>query len=705
MTKNQKIAAVILCIASLIAVGIFKFRARQISELTLNSPDQRFEILRDLQLPSPTPEATSQDQFWEGLAQRHHLSKATVMDRIASATGNSDSLIRSSAFLLSGDQAAAILHANKVTGDSKRRLASRFIIAQAQEELFEFENALETRTSIADSLDEEKAPQDWAVAQERVATLMIELGRFAEARPLFEKAVAKKQSVLGESSPDLVHPLCEMALCHQYQDNFGEAESLFRRALAIATANSGGLPSLGLKAEASSGLADLLVTEGKAVEAEALCRETLQTLEGQIGSHHPDLAKVLLSLASSLENQRKLADAETACRRSAAICEAKLGANNPRRPQQDELLAAILRGQNKPGDAEMIARKGLERSEGCLGTHHYKTAFLHNCLADSLMDQEKFGESESFYRLAIAGLEKTFGKDNSRVSQPLYSLANLLQNQGKLADASPLYERALKILEAKLGDKHPSISTVIGGLAQNLEAKGSLDEAERLFRRAATMAETSLGKDHPFVGTHLSNLSSLLRRTKRPQEAEDLLRRAIEIGERQGAEVNGSELGTWLSNLSLALQDQGKFVEAEPVARRALELTESARAGENSDLAIRLNNLALVLTQQKKLSEAEDLYTRAISISEKQLGATHINLAFFLNNLASIHSAQNHPEKALPLLRRQLLIVFTHRKANGSPFAHEDDAIEGYASSARQMGIADQQIKADIKAIMAQAGL
>jgi len=57
-------------------------------------------------------------------------------------------------------------------------------------------------------------------------------GRYGEAEPLFQRALAAREKVLGPSTPDALTSVNNLALLYDSQGRYGEAEPLFQRALA-----------------------------------------------------------------------------------------------------------------------------------------------------------------------------------------------------------------------------------------------------------------------------------------------------------------------------------------------------------------------------------------------------------------------------------------------------------------------------------------
>ncbi len=296
------------------------------------------------------------------------------------------------------------------------------------------------------------------------------------------------------------------------------------------------------------------------------------------------------------------------------------------------------------------------------------------------------------------------GPENLSYAASLSLLALLWQDQGKLAKAEPLCRQVLEINEAKLGKDHLSVATDLNNLANLLKAQGKQAEAEPLYRRAIEIGEKKLGMDHPNVAISLNNLAELYRIQGKLTEAKPLYFRALEIGEAKLGKDH-PDVATWLNNLALLLQAQNKLTEAEPLYQRAIEIGETKLGKDHPAVATRLNNLAGLLKAQNRMAEAEVLYRRALEIGEAKLGRDHPKVAIQLNNLALLLESQGKLKEVEPLYRRMLGIIFLHRKRNGTPFEHEQQAVKNYSTLLEKMKRTPEQISAEIETIKRDAGL
>ena len=67
----------------------------------------------------------------------------------------------------------------------------------------------------------------------KLATLYREQGKYAEAEPLYRRALEIREKALGKDHPEVGTNLWELAKLHKARGNYAEAESLFKRGMGI----------------------------------------------------------------------------------------------------------------------------------------------------------------------------------------------------------------------------------------------------------------------------------------------------------------------------------------------------------------------------------------------------------------------------------------------------------------------------------------
>jgi tetratricopeptide (TPR) repeat protein len=415
----------------------------------------------------------------------------------------------------------------------------------------------------------------------KTGTYLVERAEYAEAEPLYLRALEIRERLLGANHPDTASSLNNLALLYQTQGRYTEAEPLYQRALSI--------------------------------------------YERQLGGDHLDTALNFNNLAYLYNAQGKYAQAEPLLKRALEIYEQQLGADHPDTVSSLNNLAALYQAQGKYTQAEPLLRRALEIYEQQLGADHPDTANSLNNLAALYQAQGKYAQAEPVLRRALEIYEQQLGADHPDTANSLNNLAYLYNAQGKYSEAEPLLRRALEIRERQLGADHPDTANSLNNLAALYQAQGKYTQAEPLLRRALEIYEQQLGADHPDTASSLNNLAYLYNAQGKYAQAEPLLRRALEIYEQQlGADH--PDTASSLNNLALLYQTQGKYVQAEPLLRRALATCEQHLGSEHPNTSLILNNLAQLYVDEGKYAEAEPLYQRALFIYEQHLGPEHPNI-------------------------------------------------------------------------------
>ena len=309
--------------------------------------------------------------------------------------------------------------------------------------------------------------------------------RFSEAEPLYLRALALREKILGAEHPDVAVSLDNLGVLYRVQGRYAQAESLHKRALAIRkTVLEPGHPDL---AVSLLNLGDIYRARGKFAEAQPLLLQALTIWRKACGPEHPDVASFLNELALLYHEQGKHAEAEP-------------------------LYLEALR----------IRRKVLTPDHPYLATSYANLASLY-------YQQGKYREAEPLYKVALAIREKALGPEHPDLAHSLTNIGELYRAQGKYTQAEAFLQQALKIREKRLGLHHPDVAQSLNNLGLLYYQQGRLAEAGSLLQRALAIVDEVLEPDHPKVVTVLENYARLLREMKRGAAARELEARAQAI--------------------------------------------------------------------------------------------------------------------------------------------------------------------------------
>jgi CHAT domain-containing protein/tetratricopeptide (TPR) repeat protein len=497
-----------------------------------------------------------------------------------------------------------------------------------------------------DASDQQSSDQDAKAAEE-----LYQAGKYSEAIPLAQRALAIREKSLGRDHPDVAYSLNYLAVLYGNQGRYADAEPLYKRSLAIWEKSLGrDHPYVALSL---NNLAVLYGKQGRYADAEPLHKRSLAIREKALGRDHPDVAQSLDNLAVLYRNQGRYADAEPLYKRSLAIREKALGRDHPDVALSLNNLAVLYRSQGRYADAEPLYKRSLAIWEKSLGPDHPDVAQSLYNLAALYSDQGRYADAEPLYKRSLAIREKSLGPDHPDVARSLNNLAVLYVTQGRYADAEPLYKRSLAIQEKSLGRDHPDVAYSLTNLAVLYRSQGRYADAEPLYKRSLAIREKALGRDHPEVAESLNLLATLYGDQGRYADAEPLYKRSLAIREKSLGRDH-PDVAYSLTNLAALYGDQGRYADAEPLEKRSLAIWEKALGPDHPDVAQSLNNLAVLYSDQGRYADAEPLYKRSLAIREKALGRDHPEVARSLNNLAVLYGNQGRYADALPLVFRTI---------------------------------------------------
>lgn len=286
----------------------------------------------------------------------------------------------------------------------------------------------------------------------------------------------------------LIFSLCNVADERRAQGRYAEAEPLYERALALAEQVCGPLEV----AIICNNLAVAHKYTGRLAEA---ARLYLPLLEQTLGPEHPEIA-VLYHNLGGLEHARgRFATGEPLARRSVEIRERTLGPNHPDVAADIAALAAILDGQGRYDESEPLYRRALEIFEREYGPEHYEIAVNLNNLAALKYTQGHLDEAEQLYRRSLVIKEKLLTAEHPDVGVTLNNLAVLCKAQGRYAEAAALYTRALAIFEQSFGPQHPKVISCRENyerLRRKIEANVTHDSGHTTQRGEASSLPTTV---------------------------------------------------------------------------------------------------------------------------------------------------------------------------------------------------------------------
>ncbi|MFH1841908.1 MAG: serine/threonine-protein kinase [bacterium] len=259
------------------------------------------------------------------------------------------------------------------------------------------------------------------------------LGLFAQARPLLERALVIRQDHLDEQHLDVAQSLLDLGILLWQIGDYQGARPRYERSLTIREATLG--PDHPLVAASLNNLAVLLMETGDHEGARPLYERALAIAEVAFGSESPQVA-------TSLDN---------------------LGILHWRTGDHE--------------GARSLYERGLAIREATLGSDHPQVATSLNNLAVLFRETGDNESARPLYERALTIREKALGPNHPHVAFSLNNLAVLFMETGDHAGARPLYARALAIGEIALGREHPSTLSYLYNLVCLASIERDRDQA------------------------------------------------------------------------------------------------------------------------------------------------------------------------------------------------------------------------------------
>jgi serine/threonine protein kinase/tetratricopeptide (TPR) repeat protein len=440
-----------------------------------------------------------------------------------------------------------------------------------------------------------------------MAQTYINLGLFARAHGLAERALENRRRALGPNDPKTLESMTQLGWILDREGHDLEAEKLIRETLDVQRRVLG--PEDRLTLETTDNLGIILEKQGHYAEEEKLERELVAIRTRKLGPEHPQTLRSMLNLADALHGESHLAESEKQFRQLLEIERRVLGSGHP----------------------SMLAT-------------------MHN-LANVIQEQGRYDEAEALYRETLETEQRVLGPEHPDTASTMTTLANtIIYGQGRSSEAEVLYRKALEVARRTLGPEHPYTTGAEEGLANVVSSQGHYAEAEKLHREILAIRMRLLGPDHTDTLLSQYNLGDVLFREGHLPEADKLFRETL----KSQARVLGAESPDTLASkafLARILTKEGHAPEAEVLARQAYEVQLRVLGPQHADTLSSLQYLGTALVNSHRYDEVKKLFADTI---EKIGGSQGGNASAAWYNYACVAVVANRPNEALQYLREAI---------------------------------------------------
>ncbi len=412
----------------------------------------------------------------------------------------------------------------------------------------------------------------------RVERLRVELavlaaaasaGRYASALPKASSVVERAHAL--DYGPLVAEATVMLARMHAGTGDGAEAERLLYVAIEHAEAEHHD----DVVAEAWLALLEVVVLEQARIDdAERLLAPTMGALRRR-GEDDLSLARAWFVEGSLRHAQGRFDDAVALHRRALASLEAQLGTDHPRLARPLHGIAKAEQGRGDPAASLEPARRALDLIRAHRGPTHPDVATHLSSVANALVMMGRPEEATADFERAARLLEQTVGAWHPRLAAALHNLGSHYSMMRRFDEALPALRRAMAIDTRTHGTDHPHAAASHYAIAMVLEQQGDLDAAEAELRLGLAALERAWGPDHPDLAYLLVALGHLQLRRDDAETALPLLERGDRLlreslGEEHPRRVHGLH---GLARARLALEDPQR---ARTGLEHALRIAETA---------------------------------------------------------------------------------------------------------------------------------
>jgi CHAT domain-containing protein/Tfp pilus assembly protein PilF len=350
-------------------------------------------------------------------------------------------------------------------------------------------------------------------------------GKYAQAQPLFEKALEINRRPLTDAHPATAGSYNHLATNLQGQGKYTQAQPLYEKALEIKRRLlTDDHPAT---AAGYNNLANNIADQGKHAQAQPFFEKGLEITRRLVGDDHPRTAVSYNNLGTNLGAQGKYAQAQPLLEKALEINRRSLTDDHPATAGSYNNVAMNLNSQGKYAEAQPLLQKALAIYRRLLTDEHPDTARSYNNLAINLNAQRKYAQAQPLYEKALDIWRRLLTVDHPDTATSYNNVAYNLSAQGKYAQAQPLYEKGLEIRRRVFTDDHRDTAESYNHVAANLAAQGKYAEAQPLHESALEMFRRLQTDDHPDTAWGYYNVAANLNAQGEYPEARDRFQSAV----------------------------------------------------------------------------------------------------------------------------------------------------------------------------------
>lgn len=479
--------------------------------------------------------------------------------------------------------------------------------------------APQARTAVQRSLSNEESLALVPELEEEAARYYT-LGRYREAKEIYEQLWNIKKNALGAANPEVTSLLEKQAELERLISKDKEVGYLTVVDGDESAMAPPALPPPAAQADISEELyqeAKDYIAKARFKDAERLLTQSLSLKEEALGSEHAELVSVMAELAALYKRTLRFEEAQKLYARLLAIQEKTPGADDLVLAQTRYELGTCLLARGDLQGARILLEAALAARKEKLGMQSVQTADSLVALADLCRAEKDLRAAIPLYKEAAFVMERALGPLDLKVADAFQKWGDSSFAQGNDTEALEAWKKALTIKEGVLGRDHQDLAAIISGMAVSYERLSNFQAAEEFYRRALNIRQLIPGSSDQELFSSLFSLGTFCYRRGKLSDAEQFLEEAIAKGEVAfgAGHLRVGEARYALAEVYLAKND---LEHAKSFFEEALAVFESA-SGQDSDETVRcLKKLAGIYFEKRNFAYTENLLLRILKVAEKK---------------------------------------------------------------------------------------
>lgn len=436
----------------------------------------------------------------------------------------------------------------------------------------------------------------------RLGQLMIQLGRFEQAKALYE--VLLKQTA---DPRETAHLFAMLGTVSSHQGNYSTAMKY--------------------------------------------CQQSLRLSQRYFPADHPYIISCYNQICSLLDRMGRYSQGIEYLQRMLALRQRTLPADHPDLVESYNNIGIMYKNMGEYRKALVYHEKSLQIIQSSLLMNHPDVAILYDNISDVYQKLDDHPRALEYCQKALQLRQRILPATHPDIASSYQNTGLMHMIMGKYSRALGCLQQALDIGQKTLPSTHPILASIYNDLGVVCGNLGEYSTAIEYLEKSIEICRQSLPSNHPYLATCYSNMAEKLMKTKAFSSALDYLQKCLNIRE-QSLPANHPELDSSYNNIATVYMHLGDYTQAHHYLVKMRASNQQTASRPDLALSTFYNNMAAVHYGRGEYPVALEYFEKALRIREQLLPADRPDLATSYNNCGTLLACNADYAKALTYLER-----------------------------------------------------